>query len=94
MVRWFAARPTFRDGDRPMAGAPIVLGPLAGDRFQHRFEWIPQDDTCDAVRARTRLAWVLVFERLPSERPVSRTGRCLSRSRATFRGLGFSVYGG
>ena len=89
-TRWLAAQPFFRDGDAPIAGIPVVLGPMAGDRLQHRFSWIPRRASCARVRARARRSYVAAF-RFPG-RPGFPSERCLGSARAIHRGAAFTVY--
>ncbi len=89
-TRWLAAQPFFRDGDAPIAGIPVVLGPMAGDRLQHRFRWIPRRTSCARVRALARRSYVAAY-RFPG-RPGFPSERCLSPARPIHRGAAFTVY--
>jgi hypothetical protein len=95
MVRWFTRQAAFHDGHRPVAGAPITVGPLAGDRLQHRFEWISDREPCSGVLARQRRGYVVVMVLPATGTPISRrSARCLKAARPRFRSEGFRVYGG
>jgi hypothetical protein len=60
LERWFDARPGFADGHEPVAMAPVVDGPLAGDRVTHDVRLIPSDEPCAAVLERMRKGWLVV----------------------------------
>jgi hypothetical protein len=62
VVSWLAAQPSYRDGDSPVATTPAFVGPLAGDRLQHRLEAIPPAaSSCSALAARARSQWLVVY---------------------------------
>jgi hypothetical protein len=91
LVGWFNGQTEFRDEEAPISFAPIVVGPLAGERLQHRLELIPAREPCAAVRARARDGWVVTRQRafdVPFRAP-----RCLARERPIFEANGFRVYG-
>ncbi len=94
VVRWFVDQPAFSGDGRVVAGAPVTWGPLAGDRLQHRFAWVPTAEPCPRVRARLRQGWVLVLRSPANNATPSRSARCLARERPRFAGVGFTVYGG
>jgi hypothetical protein len=63
----------------PVASAPLVVGPLAGDRLRHRLEPIPAGESCDAVRARARRGYVVLYVGPPGDADVTRLQRCMRR---------------
>jgi hypothetical protein len=58
--RWFDALPGFDAGTQPIAMAPNLIGPLAGDRLTHPLRLIRGDEPCARVRAWAREGWVVV----------------------------------
>jgi hypothetical protein len=92
-IRWFTTQPSFRDRDRPIWGAPITPGLLAGDRLQHRLRWIGTRERCSRVRARARQGWLLVLVLPQTEVTRSRSGRCFAGQRPDHESLGWRVYG-
>jgi hypothetical protein len=61
VVSWLAAQPSYLDGHSPVATTPAFVGPLAGDRLQHRLEAIPAASSCSALAARARSQWLVVY---------------------------------
>jgi hypothetical protein len=61
-------QPDYDHGRVTVAAAPDALGPLAGDRLQHRISLIGQTDSCEQVRALSRRSWVVL--RVASAQPV------------------------
>jgi hypothetical protein len=94
VTRWLVTQPDFRDGSRPIALAPTMIGPLAGDRLQHRLQLIRDDEPCARVEARARRGWV-VLGLNPFGLPAPRRGalRCFEGRRPVFEGGGFRVFG-
>jgi hypothetical protein len=39
-----------------------TVGPMAGDRFQHHYSFLPRDAPCSQVRAAARKAWLVTTE--------------------------------
>jgi hypothetical protein len=63
VVSWFVTQPNFAHGHRPVAfatRAPIAA--LAGDRFNHILAVIPPFESCEKVRARAQVGWVVVTD--------------------------------
>jgi hypothetical protein len=63
VVSWFASRPNFPNGHRPIAfatRAPIAA--LAGPHFNHVLTVVPPFESCERVRARARAGWVVVTD--------------------------------
>ncbi|MEA2294538.1 MAG: hypothetical protein QOE86_2177, partial [Solirubrobacteraceae bacterium] len=87
MIAWFAAQPAWRDGDAPIAGAPQIFGPLAGDRLQHRLSLLPLHPDCARLRARG--GWVIVGA--SAFTPVL-AARCFTGDRPVYRDARFRVY--
>lgn len=90
-VRWLAAQPDFRDGDAPIAGTPVLMGPMAGDRLQHEFTWLRFRESCSRVRAAARRGYVAVF-RFPGLSGYA-SARCLRGVAPLHRDKSFTVYG-
>ncbi len=78
LVTWAAAQPAWRDGDFPIAFAPQLVAPLAGDRLQHPIELIGRTEACAAIGERARRGWV-VLGRFPfaDRRTPFTADRCL-----------------
>lgn len=73
---WMARQP---DDERPVAGAPIVVGPLAGDRLRRRLVPIPRRTNCTALRGRAREGYVVLYVG-PATDPATRVlARCMRR---------------
>ena len=106
-IAWIVGQPAFRDGDGPIAMAPHLNGVLAGERFQHRHELIPLDESCAGTRERTRRGAVVVDRteagppfsalagrlRLPSLEQAARVSACLARVRPQRVEAGYAIYG-
>ncbi|HEY0410925.1 MAG TPA: hypothetical protein VGE42_11730, partial [Candidatus Dormibacteraeota bacterium] len=72
---WLDRQPA--DG-RPVSSAPIVVGPLAGDRLKRRLAPIPANETCSELRGRARAGYVVLYvSALPSP-DVLALARCLA----------------
>jgi hypothetical protein len=97
VVRWFLAQPGFEDGDATIAfAARAAFGALAGDRFEHRLELIPQRATCSDVQRRARRGPVLMIDPTWFEGILGlvsyETGRCLEGRPVAFREGSYAVY--
>jgi hypothetical protein len=57
---FLADQPDYGDGDAPVAAAPNLAGPLAGDRLTHPLSLLPGNATCAQVRAAARRGYVVV----------------------------------
>ena len=57
---FLADQPDYGDGDAPVAAAPNLAGPLAGDRLTHPLSLLPGSATCAQVRAAARRGYVVV----------------------------------
>jgi hypothetical protein len=90
-TRWLAAQPAWRDGKAPVAGFPLLLAPMAGDRLQHRLSWISSREPCAHVRTLARRGYVAAF-RVPG-RPPYPSERCLRSVPPLQHGAAFTVYG-
>jgi len=99
---WIAARPGFRDGDRPVSAAGSVNGALVGDRLSHPVRLIPPKESCARLRRRVAEEWVALpipqphplFEIPPASlRRVVRLHRCLAAVSPAYRDHGYLVYG-
>jgi hypothetical protein len=94
VTRMLAGQRAFREGSQRVFGAPFVLGPLAGDRLQHRFAWLPPSAPCPQVRRRLQEGYLLLLDPPAPGAPPSPSKRCLAGVRPTSRGAGAAVYGG
>ncbi len=90
VTEWAADRPEFSDGDGPIAMSPRSLGLLAGDRLQHRLDFVPRHEPCRAVTARLRDGWVV--QQLPRRRGFAIT-TCLEGRRPLLDGRAYRVFG-
>jgi hypothetical protein len=59
--RRLLADPTYRNGSAPVATTPAYIGPLAGDRLNHRLEAIPRNESCAAVTRRATRQWLVIY---------------------------------
>ena len=92
-VLWLAANPAYRDGDAPVAFAPVPLGPLAGDHLEHRLELIGADEPCERIRARMRSEWLVVGTRVePSVLGSFTAAECTRSIRADFEDDDYRVF--
>ncbi len=93
VVSWIAGRPDFKSGDHPIALAPTLLGPLAGDSLNHRLELVPAAEPCSRLARRLSRQWVVVNDNrvLGSIHPFTASG-CLRDRPATWVGRGYRVY--
>ena len=57
---FLADQPDYGDGDAPVAAAPNLAGPLAGDRLTHPLSLLPGNAACALVRAAARRGYVVV----------------------------------
>jgi hypothetical protein len=101
LSRFMAAQSNFGDDHRPVAMAPILAGPLAGDRLTHRLTLLRDDAPCAQVRRAARDGYVVLralssVEVRASPRvvfPVPVTARrCLAPARPVFSRGGVEVY--
>jgi hypothetical protein len=99
--RFMSSQPGFVDGHRPVAMAPSLAGPLAGDRLTHRLTLLRGDAPCAQVRRIARQGYVVLravssVEVQSSPRvvfPVPVTARrCLFSARRLFARGGVEVY--
>ncbi len=88
VTTWMAQQP---DDDKPVYSAPLVLGPLAGDRLQRELVPIPRATDCAALRAQARRGYVLLYVGPPADRGVAALRRCMRRPPA-FADAAFRVW--
>jgi len=62
LAEYLSARDDFREGDEPIWMAPLLAGPLAGDRLQHDLKLIPPRLPCPQVARLRRDGWVILRE--------------------------------
>jgi hypothetical protein len=79
-VTWLANDPQYSSGDAPLATTPAFVGPLAGDRLQHRLEAITAHESCATVAARARSQWLVVFGGPLGGKAPEQVKRCLGGS--------------
>lgn len=72
-----ARDPQFRDGSHPVATTPAYIGPLAGDRLEHRLEAIHENEDCAALTRRTTTHWVVAYGGPLGGNAPERVERCL-----------------
>jgi hypothetical protein len=98
LVSWAATQAAWRDEGFPIAFAPQLVAPLAGDRLQHPIELVGRTEPCAAIAARARRGWV-VLGRFPfaDRRTPFSADRCLERvprgTRVVYGDASFSVIG-
>lgn len=94
VVAFLIAQPEFVGGDRSVAVAPVLLGPLTGERLQHPLELIPADEPCAQIERRSQQQWVVVRED-PAFTAVSgySASKCLFDRRPEYEDGVFRVYG-
>jgi hypothetical protein len=99
--RFLAAQPGYGDGDAPVALAPSMAGPLAGDRVRHRLSLLRTGTPCSAVRRAARSGYVVLravrsieLQRRPRiVFPAPVTARaCLAPARPIYARNGVEVY--
>ncbi len=98
VVSWAAAQPAWQASGFPVAFAPQMLAPLAGDRLQHRIALVGAAEPCAQVRARALGGWVVLatfpFENL---RAPFTARRCLATpprgAAVLYRDESFTVVG-
>ncbi len=98
VVGWAAAQPAWRDSAFPVAFAPQMLAPLAGDRLQHRIALVGAAEPCPAVRARALRGWVVLGTfPLENRRAPFTARRCLATpppgAAVLYRDESFTVIG-
>ena len=76
LTGWMARQP---DDSRRVASAPVVIGPLAGDRLRRRLVPIPAGVSCPAIRARGRSEYIVLYVGPPANADVTRLRRCIER---------------
>jgi hypothetical protein len=64
--RFLIHDPDYRSGAAGVQTTASIVGPLAGDRLQHRLAMLPPRPSCRAVTARARHAWLIAFAGLPA----------------------------
>ena len=80
LAEFLTARADFRDGDDPIYMAPLLAGPLAGDRLQHDLRLIPAKMPCPQVARLRSEGWVIILEDpLWTEAIGYSVGKCLKR---------------
>jgi hypothetical protein len=97
--RFLAAQPDYADGDAPVAAAPTMAGPLAGDRVTHRLTLIRPDTPCATVRKVAREGYVLLRAAVSVEfrggviypAPIT-AWRCFAGRQPVFAHNGASIY--
>ncbi len=94
VVTWAANQPAWQDDGFPVAFAPQLLAPLAGERLQHDIALIPAAEDCAAVRARAARGWVVVgtFPFADRREPFSAPG-CLQDAEPLYRDGSYAVFG-
>lgn len=95
LVARFLAVPGFAGGDSPVAFAPQAAAGLAGDRLDHRLEFIGREESCARVRERTRRGWVVIRGLPLQDRLASYSARaCMAGTAPAFVSGDYAVYGG
>jgi hypothetical protein len=72
---WLNARP---DDGRPVSSAPIVVGPLTGDRLRRPLRPIPLGAGCAEMRRRARDGYVVLYVSPPADPGILALARCLA----------------
>jgi hypothetical protein len=91
-IAWLAKQERFRTAGTPIVGIPLLQGPMAGDRLQHDFSWLPLAAACSRVRALEAQGAYLVFYDPPAFDP-GRSIRCVKARAPLHRGETFVVFG-
>ena len=93
LARYLSAREDFREGDEPIWMAPLLAGPLAGDRLQHDVRLIPPEMPCAQVARLTREGWVIIREEQIWEDAIGYSvGGCLKEKPPLAVIDGFRIY--
>jgi hypothetical protein len=88
---WLGTQPDFKSGTAGVETALSVIGPLAGDRLQHPLAMLPRRESCAAIRARARRAY-LVVSGSPLGLTAPRVQICLGDSPPVFRRGPYAVF--
>ncbi len=62
LARFLSAREDFREGTEKVWMAPLLAGPLAGDRLQHELGLIPARMPCREVARLREGGWVIIYD--------------------------------
>jgi hypothetical protein len=93
ITRWLAADRGYRtDGTAGVATSPAFIGPLAGDRLDHRLSALTRRDSCATIAARSRHSWLIVYAGPVRSATPAQVGRCLGGARPAFDNGAFSAY--
>lgn len=99
---YLARQPGFASGARPVAFAPYIFGPLAGDSLSHRISLIGESEPCARVLASTRRGWVVLTVVTPHPVPghpgllypsPETAQSCLAHVAPRFENSTYRVYG-
>jgi hypothetical protein len=72
---WFDGRP---DDGRPVASAPIVVGPTTGDRVRRELRPIAEDEGCSDMLRRRRAGYVLLYVSAPADPGILTLAQCFT----------------
>jgi hypothetical protein len=93
ITRWLAADPGYRaDRSAGVATSPAFIGPLAGDRLDHRLSSLTGRDSCTTIAARARRSWVIVYAGPVRGATPAQVSRCLGGARPAFDNGAFAAY--
>jgi hypothetical protein len=76
-VGWLARDRAYRNDSAPVATTPAFIGPLAGDRLQHRLTALPPHATCAQIAQRARTQYLVVYGGTLGGAPPQPIRRCL-----------------
>jgi hypothetical protein len=87
VTRWMSHDPAYRARPTDVETTASMIGPLAGDRLQHRLAMVSLPLSCANATARARRAWLVVN----AKGPAAQVQRCLGVQPA-FADRFFSVF--
>ncbi len=93
LASWFATQESWRDGDRPVAIAPTLIGVLAGDRLRHPLRLIADHESCARVARRARAGWVVLSSVRAAGARTTDVRACRPAPRPLYQDGSFRVYG-
>ena len=92
ITRWLAADPGYRAHPDGVATSPAFIGPLAGDRLDHRLSALAGRDSCATIAARARNSWVIAYGGPVRGATPAQVSRCLGGAKPAFDNGAFAAY--
>jgi hypothetical protein len=93
ITRWLAGDPGYkRSSTSGVATSPAFIGPLAGDRLDHRLSALTRRDSCATIAARARHSWLIVYAGPVRSATPAQVSHCLGGMRPAFDNGAFAAY--